>query len=120
MKKILVMCCLLVVMAMPSFAASWYWVGADRSSGQWYIDNASVYKNQEKGVALIWVKTKNPDGTINLNQIGISRDKAVMLFRSITYDAYGKVIYDVPGNKNDVMAVIPGTASEAVYKLVWG
>lgn len=119
MKKILVMCCLLVVMAMPSFAASWYWVGEDKSAGQWYIDNASVHKNSEKGVALIWVKVVNPDGTWNQDQIGVGRTRIMVLFRSLKYDAYGEVIYDFPGDRRP-LSVIPGTVSESIYDLVWG
>lgn len=119
MKKILVMCCLLVVMAMPSFAASWYWAGADHSSGQWYIDNDSVYKDSTKGLAFIWIKQVHPDGTWNQDHIGIGRNGAMMIFRSVKYNTAGEVVYDVELGR-EVLSVIPGTVSESIYHLVWG
>ena len=54
-KTIVALAILLTCMGfIPIDAANWYWIGADSSGGQWYIDNQSAYKSN--GVAVVWVK----------------------------------------------------------------
>ena len=73
-KTIVALAILLTCMGfIPIDAANWYWVGADSSGDQWYIDNQSASKSYD--VAVVWVKIVREDGTHELNQMEITRVK---------------------------------------------
>lgn len=43
MKKLFIILCVLLSVGFTSFASSWYWIGADSTGNQWYVDNENVY-----------------------------------------------------------------------------
>lgn len=119
MKKILIICCMLISLAMPTFAANWYWAGADNSNGQWYIDNDSVVKDWNKGIAIIWIKQTKQDGSYTKDEIGITNTRYMLVFKSLHYNSSEQFLYEVPGSQQPI-SVVPGTVSEDIYDLVWG
>ncbi len=97
-------------------AADWYWIGPDSSGSQWYIDNQSATK--EYGTATVWVKIVRTNGTYDLCQYKVTKDKQVAGVQFITYDANNVVI-----NSSSVYPVFetiaPESMGDALYRLIW-
>lgn len=103
----------------PIDAANWYWVGADSSGYQWYIDNQSASKSY--GVAVVWVKKVREDGTYELIQLEITRDRRIAFPQAVTYNADHEPVssYSVDPWQKKYYAVTPDSMGEAIYNLVW-
>lgn len=121
MKKIIVALVILLT-CMGSIlidAANWYWVDSDSSGNQWYIDNQSASKSY--GVAVVWVKIVSEDGTYNLDQLEITRDRKMTILQAVAYNADNKLIssYSFDPWERKYFPVQPDSAGEAIYNLVW-
>ena len=119
-KTIVALAILLTCMGfIPIDAANWYWIGADSSGGQWYIDNQSAYKSN--GVAVVWVKIEKEDGTYILFQEEITRDRKMAALQVAAYNADHELIgsYSVDSWQKKYNAVIPDSMGEAIYNSVW-
>ena len=119
-KTIVALVILLTCMGfIPIDAANWYWIGADSSGGQWYIDNQSASKSY--GVAVVWVKTVREDGTYNLYQLEITRDRKMKILQIAKYNADHEPIdsYSVDTWQKKYYAVTPDSMGEVIYNLVW-
>lgn len=103
----------------PIDAANWYWVGPDSSGGQWYIDNQSASKSY--GVAVVWVKIVREDGTYELNQLEITRDRKIAFLQVVRYNADNELIssYSVDPWQKKYDGVTPDSMGEAIYNSVW-
>lgn len=121
MKKIMVALAILLTCMgfIPIDAANWYWIGADPSGGQWYIDNQSASKSY--GVAVVWVKIVREDGTYSLWQWEITRDRKMAALQVAAYNADHELIgsYSVDSWQKKYNAVTPDSMGEAVYNSVW-
>lgn len=100
-----------------SFTANWYYVGASTNGKQWYIDNASVAKNQQ--YAKIWVKIVNPDGTVNIEQILFSRNHYSSLQSYITYSTDGERIDSANSSTINWDPIPPESMADGIYNLIW-
>ena len=121
MKKIIVALVILLT-CMGSIlidAANWYWVDSDSSGNQWYIDNQSASKSY--GVAVVWVKIVSEDGTYNLCQLEITRDRKMAILQIAEYNADHEPInlYTVDPWQKKYDAVTPDSMGEAIYNSVW-
>ncbi len=119
-KTIVALAILLTCMGfIPIDAANWYWIGADSSGGQWYIDNQSAYKSN--GVAVVWVKIEKEDGTYILFQEEITRDRKRAFLQSVTYNAKHEPVdsYTVDPWMKQYDAVTPDSMGEVIYNSVW-
>lgn len=119
-KTIVALAILLTCMGfIPSDAANWYWIGADSSGKQWYIDNQSASKSY--GVAVVWVKTVREDGTYDLCQWEITRDRKIAILQAAAYNADNELIdsYSADPWQKKNNAVIPDSIGEEIYNLVW-
>ena len=121
MKKIIVALVILLT-CMGSIlidAANWYWVDSDSSGNQWYIDNQSASKSYD--VAVVWVKTVREDGTYNLCQLEITRDRKMAILQAAAYNADHEPInsYTVDPWMKQYNAVIPDSIGEEIYNSVW-
>lgn len=103
----------------PIEAANWYWVDSDSSGNQWYIDNQSASKSY--GVAVVWVKMVREDGTYDLDQWEITRDRKMAFLQTTTYNADNEPIdsYSIDPWLKKYYAVIPDSIGEEIYNLVW-
>lgn len=121
MKKIMIALVILLTCMgfIPIDAANWYWVGADSSGRQWYIDNQSASKSYD--VAVVWLKIVREDGTRELNQIEITRDRKIAFLQVFTYNADNELInsYPVDPWPQKYFPVPPDSVGEAIYNLVW-
>lgn len=121
MKKIMVALVILLTCMgfIPIDASNWYWIGADPSGGQWYIDNQSASKSY--GVAVVWVKIVREDGTYSLWQWEITRDRKMAALQVAAYNADHELIgsYSVDSWQKKYNAVTPDSMGEAVYNSVW-
>ena len=119
-KTIVALAILLTCMGfIPSDAANWYWIGADSSGNQWYIDNQSASKSYD--VAVVWVKTVREDGTYNLCQWEITRDRKMAILQATVYNADHEPIssYSADSWQKKYHAVTPDSMGEAIYDSVW-
>ena len=121
MKKIMIALVILLT-CMGSIlidAATWYWVDSDSSGNQWYIDNQSASKSY--GVAVVWVKIVSEDGTYNLCQLEITRDRKMAILQAAAYNADHEPInlYTVDTWQKKYDAVTPDSMGEAIYNSVW-
>ena len=119
-KTIVALVILLTCMGfIPIEAASWYWVDSDSSGNQWYIDNQSASKSY--GVAVVWVKMVREDGTYDLDQWEITRDRKMAFLQTTTYNADNEPIdsYSIDPWLKKYYAVIPDSIGEEIYNLVW-
>lgn len=119
-KTIVALAILLTCMGfIPSDAANWYCIGADSSGNQWYIDNQSASKSY--GVAVVWVKIVSEDGTYNLCQLEITRDRKMAILQAAAYNADHEPInlYTVDTWQKKYDAVTPDSMGEAIYDSVW-
>ena len=119
-KTIVALAILLTCMGfIPSDAANWYCIGADSSGKQWYIDNQSASKSY--GVAVVWVKTVREDGTYDLCQWEITRDRKIAILQAAAYNADNELIdsYSADPWQKKYNAVIPDSIGEEIYNLVW-
>ena len=119
-KTIVALAILLTCMGfIPIDAANWYWIGADPSGGQWYIDNQSASKSY--GVAVVWVKIVREDGTYRLCQWEITRDRKMAILQAAAYNADNELIdsYSADPWQKKYNAVIPDSIGEEIYNLVW-
>ncbi len=121
MKKIIVALVILLT-CMGSIlidAANWYWIDADSSGRQWYIDNQSASKSYD--VAVVWVKIVREDGTHELNQMEITRDRKIAVLQVVKYNADHESIdsYSVDPWLKKYYAVTPDSMGEVIYNLVW-
>lgn len=119
-KTIVALAILLTCMGfIPIDAANWYWVGADSSGDQWYIDNQSASKSYD--VAVVWVKIVSEDGTYELNQTEITRDRKIAVLQVVKYNADHESIgsYSVDSWQKKYYAVPPDSIGENIYNLVW-
>ncbi len=100
-------------------AANWYWIDADSSGRQWYIDNQSASKSYD--VAVVWVKIVREDGTHELNQMEITRDRKIAVLQVVKYNADHESIdsYSVDPWQKKYHAVTPDSMGEAIYDSVW-
>lgn len=121
MKKIMVALVILLTCMgfIPIEAANWYWVDSDSSGNQWYIDNQSASKSY--GVAVVWVKMVREDGTYDLDQWEITRDRKMAFLQTTTYNADNEPIdsYSIDPWLKKYYAVIPDSIGEEIYNLVW-
>ena len=119
-KTIVALVILLTCMGfIPIEAANWYWVDSDSSGNQWYIDNQSASKSY--GVAVVWVKIVSEDGTYNLCQLEITRDRKMAILQAAAYNADHEPIdlYTVDPWQKKYDAVTPDSMGEAIYNSVW-
>lgn len=121
MKKIMIALAILLTCMgfIPIDAANWYWVDSDSSGNQWYIDNQSASKSY--GVAVVWVKMVREDGTYDLDQWEITRDRKMAFLQTTTYNADNEPIdsYSIDPWLKKYYAVIPDSIGEEIYNLVW-
>ena len=121
MKKIMIALVILLTCMgfIPIDAANWYWVDSDSSGDQWYIDNQSASKSY--GVAVVWVKMVREDGTYNLDQWEITRDRKMAFLQTTTYNADNELIdsYSIDPWRKKYFAVTPDSMGEAIYNSVW-
>lgn len=121
MKKIMIALVILLTCMgfIPIDAANWYWVDSDSSGDQWYIDNQSASKSY--GVAVVWVKTVREDGTYNLYQLEITRDRKMKILQIAKYNADHEPIdsYTFDPWTKQYDAVTPDSMGEAIYNLIW-
>ena len=119
-KTIVALAILLTCMGfIPIDAANWYWIGADSSGNQWYIDNQSASKSYDG--AVVWVKTVREDGTYNLCQWEITRDRKMAILQATVYNADHEPIssYSADSWQKKYESVIPDSMGEAIYNSVW-
>lgn len=121
MKKIIVALVILLTCMgfIPIDASNWYWVDSDSSGNQWYIDNQSASKSY--GVAVVWVKMVREDGTYDLDQWEITRDRKMAFLQTTTYNADNELIdsYSIDPWRKKYYAVTPDSIGEAIYNSVW-
>lgn len=118
-RKIWVLCCLLLTLAMPVGATNWYWAGRDYGGNQWYIDNDSVVKQESKGVAIVWTKTVSTDGSILIERSVFGRSRYLMVVRTLQYDSNGTLVRD-RSYRGTIVSIPPNTVGDAIYRLIWG
>lgn len=101
----------------PSYAANWYWIGADTNGGQWYVDNQSASKSY--GIATIWVKRVDENGSYKISLNEITTRHEIALIKVIDYDANGNVIssWNTPFKQYSV--IVPESMGETLYDSVW-
>lgn len=97
MKKIIFSLFLILSLAAPCFAVSWYWIGTSSTNEyNYYIDNDSVQKNMQ--YAVVWVKITNPDASFTMDKIALSHDnRTYIITNSFDYNSDGSLInsYDL-------------------------
>ena len=119
-KTIVALVILLTCMGfIPIEAANWYWVDSDSSGNQWYIDNQSASKSY--GVAVVLVKMVREDGTYDLDQWEITRDRKMAILQATVYNADHEPIssYSADSWQKKYESVIPDSMGEAIYNSVW-
>lgn len=102
---------------MTIHAASWYWIGADTSGGQWYVDNQSAQKSYS--IATIWVKRIEENGSYTVTLEEITRDHKEALVQVIRYDANGHVVSSWNAPFKEYSVIVPESMGEAIYNSVW-
>ncbi len=117
-KKLVILLMLLCTWCMPSFAASWYYLGQATDGTNLYIDNSSVRKNYSE--AIVWVKYVHSSGTYDIEQLDIRRsNKTTATISYIKYNAYGSVIDSYHSSYLDYESIVPGSIGEFIYYAIW-
>lgn len=122
MKKIFIILGLLMLFCVPSFAASWYWIGGSPSGDQCFIDNSSVIKERSlyaPGTALLWVKINHTDGSYTLEKIKMTQLQKMQIVSFIDYSSDGRVVNS--GSYSDYwIDIAPESMGALLYRAVWG
>lgn len=104
-----------------TFAASWYFVTANSDGSElYYIDNASVTKNNYR--AFVWIKNVKPDSRINLGRFYITHSPKTMALTSyVDYDSNGNVIDSgtIPIKMQQSILIAPDSVAEAIWYCIW-
>lgn len=139
MKKLFVMLCVILSISFTSFASSWYWIGADTTGGQWYVDNENVYTHlltyqeissnryaYQHGMdplyhvyKIVWIKTDRPDGTSSRQRIKVSRNKKMTILSYVDYDSSENVVDSGTFNFPEETDIIPDSMGEALYDSIF-
>lgn len=139
MKKLFILLCMLLSIGFTSFASSWYWIGADSTGNQWYVDNENVYTHwitsremsenlydYQHGLSpmyhtykVVWIKINNTDGTYAKQRIKVMRNKKMELLSYVNYDSDGSVIDADTISFPEEADIIPDTMGEALYELIF-
>ncbi len=118
MKKLFVALFLALSFCMPSFAASWYWIGHNKAGEQFYIDNSSVTKDSQK--AVIWEKVISSDGSFNIKQMAFLRQKSFAILTVYVYDSNGNLVNRIMNYSNyHWIDIVPGSMGDALYYAIW-
>ena len=117
-KKLVILLMLLCTWCMPSFAASWYYLGQSEVGTNIYIDNSSVRKNYSE--AIVWVKYVKPSGESILQKLYIYRkDKTYACMNYVKYDVYASVIDSYHPSYLNYDSIPPESVIESVYYAIW-
>jgi hypothetical protein len=120
MRKFIFSLLLVFCLTSPCFAASWYWISTDDQGDSYFIDNASVQKNQYE--AAVWLRINNSDGSVVLARLRFNHENR-------TFDPIGIVKYDSAGhticsrdydeNYWGWQSITPDSILETIYHSIW-
>lgn len=72
-------------------ASDWYWICTDKAGVNYYVDNASVKKNNSE--AIVWVKKQFIDRSYILCMMKVTNYRTAAMYIQDHYDKYGRFAF---------------------------